>query len=103
MYEANVSAAKASQLLKKGYDVTDIAYRRGGATIDIVLTRAQRDGLRADGVKLTLQRTRSGKTVRQAAAAQAAGGYAVSAPGMSPGGSATSSTGWRVTTATWSS
>jgi hypothetical protein len=86
MYEARVSAAKAAQLLKKGYDVTDIAYRRRAAVIDIVLTRAQRNTLRASGVKVRLKRTRSGKTVRQAAAAQATGGFNVYRSWDEPGG-----------------
>ena len=77
MYTARVTAAKASQLLKKGYDVTDVTHRRRYSAIDIVLTRAQRARLAASGVKLRLKRTRSGKTLRKVAAAQAQGGYTV--------------------------
>jgi hypothetical protein len=77
MYTAQVSAAKAAQLLKKGYDVTEVTPRKRGTTIDIVLTRSQSRTLRARGVNLKLKRTRSGRTARQAAAAQAAGGYNV--------------------------
>ena len=77
MYVARVSQAKASQLLKKGWDISDIRNRGRTAVVDIVLTRAQRNRLAATGVKLRLKRTHSGKTVRQVAAAQAAGGYTV--------------------------
>jgi hypothetical protein len=77
MYVARVSQTKASQLLHKGWDISDIRNRGRSAVIDIVLTRAQRDRLAATGLKLRLKRTRGGKTVRQVAAAQAAGGYNV--------------------------
>jgi hypothetical protein len=77
MYTARVSATKATQLARKGYDVTNVQTKRRGAKIDIVLSRKQRATLARNGVRLKLTRTRSGKTVRQAAAAQAAGGYTV--------------------------
>ena len=86
MYTATVSAAKASQLVKKGYDVTAVRTRGRSAKLDIVLTRAQRNRLAASGVKLRLKRTRSGKTVRQVAAAQAAGGFNVYRSWDEPGG-----------------
>ena len=86
MYTARVSAAKAAQLLKKGYDVTELAHRGRSTVIDIVLTRGQRDRLVSSGVSLSLKRTRSGKTARQAAAAQAAGGYTVYRSWDEPGG-----------------
>ena len=86
MYTARVSAAKASQLLKKGYDVTDLTSRRRGTRIDIVLTRSQRATLARRGVNLKLKRTKSGRTIRQVAAAQAAGGYTVYRSWDEPGG-----------------
>jgi hypothetical protein len=86
MYVARVSQAKASQLLKKGWDIADIRNRGRTALVDMVLTRAQRNGLAATGVKLRLRRTKSGKTVRQVAAAQAAGGYTVWRSWDEPGG-----------------
>src|SRR5258707_11749265 len=77
MYRATVSAAKVGDLLEQGYDVSaqnDIA---GGRTVvDMVLTRRQRAALAADGIRAELIRVK-GKTVRQYAAAQAAGGYNV--------------------------
>jgi hypothetical protein len=86
MYVAKVSASKASQLLKKGYDVSDIRNRGRSTAVDIVLTRSERNRLAASGVKLRLKRTSSGKTVRQAAAAQAAGGFTVWRSWDEPGG-----------------
>ena len=86
MYTARVSAAKATELIRKGYDISDVTARRRGTRIDIVLTRAQRATLARNGVKLSLKRTKSGKTVRQAAAAQAAGGFTVYRSWDEPGG-----------------
>jgi hypothetical protein len=86
MYVAKVSPAKASQLLKKGYDISDIRNRGRLSSIDMVLTRAQRDRLAASGVNVRLKRTRSGKTVRQLATAQAAAGFTVWRSWDEPGG-----------------
>jgi hypothetical protein len=86
MYTARVSAAKAAQLLKKGYDITEMSHRGRSTVIDIVLTRGQRNRLAASGVRLKLKRTRSGKTVRQVAAAQAQGGFTVYRSWDEPGG-----------------
>ena len=86
MYVAKVSPAKASQLLKKGWDISDIRNRGRTTAIDIILTGAQRNRLAATGVKLRLKRTKSGKTVRQVAAAQAAGGFTVWRSWDEPGG-----------------
>jgi hypothetical protein len=86
MYTVRVSAAKATELIRKGYDVTDITPRRRGTRIDIVLSRAQAAALARRGVKVKLQRTKSGKTARQAAAAQAAGGFNVWRSWDEPGG-----------------
>src|SRR6185295_8808488 len=80
------SPAKASQLLKKGFDISALRKRGRRTAIDIVLSRAQRNGLAKTGVKLRLKRTKSGKTVRQVAAAQAAGGYNVFRSWDEPGG-----------------
>ena len=86
MYVAKVSPAKASQLLKKGFDIAAVRNRGRRTAIDIVLSRAERNGLAKTGVKLRLKRTKSGKTVRQVAAAQAAGGYNVYRSWDEPGG-----------------
>jgi Zinc carboxypeptidase len=86
MYTAKVSAAKATQLIRKGYDISKVTSRRRGTRIDIVLTRSQRETLASSGVKLKLKRLKSGRTVRQAAAAQAAGGFNVYRSWDEPGG-----------------
>ena len=86
MYVAKVSAAKASQLLKKGYDISDVRNRGRTVALDMVLTRAQRNRLAARGVKIRLKRTRSGKTLRSVVASQAAGGFNVWRSWDEPGG-----------------
>ena len=86
MYVAKVSATKASQLLKKGYDITDVRNRGRTVALDVVLTRAQRNRLAASGVKIRLKRTRSGKTIRQVTARQAANGFTVYRSWDEPGG-----------------
>jgi zinc carboxypeptidase len=86
MYTARVSAAKATQLIRKGYDISDVTARPRGTRIDLVLTRAQRASLARQGVKLSLKRTKSGRTVRQVAVAQAANGFNVWRSWDEPGG-----------------
>ena len=86
MYVAKVSAAKASQLLTKGYDISDVRNRGRTVALDMVLTRAQRNRLAARGVKIRLKRTRSGKTLRSVVASQAAGGFNVWRSWDEPGG-----------------
>ena len=86
MYVAKVSATKASQLLKKGYDIAAVRNRGRTVALDIVLTRGQRNRLAASGVKIRLKRTRSGQTIRQLSARQAAEGYTVYRSWDEPGG-----------------
>ena len=52
MYAAKVSAAKATQLIRKGWDISDVTPTRRGTRIDIVLSRAQAASLRRSGVRL---------------------------------------------------
>src|SRR3954471_4529819 len=78
MYRATVASAKVGELVEQGVDVSaqrDVA--GGKVEVDLVLSRDQRDTLAADGVDATLTRVKGGKTVKQFAAAQAAGGYNV--------------------------
>jgi hypothetical protein len=64
--------------LGQGVDVSAQRNRAGGQVeVDLVLTQGQRAKLAAQGVDATLIRVKSGKTVQQFAAAQAAGGYNV--------------------------
>jgi hypothetical protein len=86
MYTARMSAGKATELVRKGYDVPAIRHGGRGTTVDLVLTRAQARRLRARGIWLKLMRNSRGRTVRQAAAAQAQGGYNVWRSWDEPGG-----------------
>ncbi|HZC14894.1 MAG TPA: hypothetical protein VE270_12830, partial [Thermoleophilaceae bacterium] len=81
-----MSSEKATKLVRKGYDVPAIRHRARGTTVDLVLTRAQAQRLRARGIRLKLMRNSRGRTARQAAAAQAQDGYNVWRSWDEPGG-----------------
>jgi hypothetical protein len=101
MYTAPMSAGKATELVRKGYNVTAIRHRARATTVDMVLTRAQAQLLRARGIRVTLMRNSRGRTARQAAAAQAQGATTSGARGTSRAASATSSIGWPAATGSW--
>jgi hypothetical protein len=86
MYTAPLSAGKATDLVRKGYDVAAIRHEGRRTRVDLVLTRAQARGLRARGIQLKLMRNSRGRTARQAAAAQAQQGYNVWRSWDEPGG-----------------
>ena len=87
MYRATVGTEKAGELVKQGVDVSAQRDRANGKVqLDLVLTGNQRDALAADGVDAKLIRVNGGKTVKQLAAAQAAGGYNVWRDYDSPNG-----------------
>jgi hypothetical protein len=77
MYRATVSAAEAATLGQKGYDVASVRQTAAGTQVDLVLSSSERDRLASQGIKLELIKNRKGQTVRQQAAAQAAGGFNV--------------------------
>ena len=75
-YTAPITPTSLRVLREQGIDAT--ASRAGGRLrLGLVLTRTQRAELARRGVRVTLARVRGGRTIRQAAAAQAAGGYRV--------------------------
>jgi Zinc carboxypeptidase/Immune inhibitor A-like, MAM domain len=77
-YKAKARGAKQLRELKRmGFDLTE-GKRRGG--IEIVATKSQISDLRKAGISAKLIRDRRGRTARRAAAAQAAGGWAVWRP-----------------------
>ncbi len=76
-YTAVVDPAELQGLAAQGFDVGEHSTVRDGVEVDLVLNPAEADLLRAQGVDLELTRVRGGKTVRQFAAAQAAGGFQV--------------------------
>jgi murein tripeptide amidase MpaA len=87
MYTARVSAAKASELARERLDV--VAVRTAAedtVEVDLVLTDAERARLTARGVTVVPKRNKDGKTQRQLAAEQAAGGYTVWRSWDEPGG-----------------
>src|SRR5919202_773204 len=72
----------------KGLDMTETSAVAGpkGVETQMVLTRDQVQDVRAAGASAELTRVKGGKTVKQFAAAQAAGGYAVWKSYDEPGG-----------------
>ena len=78
VYRATVDATTAGELVAEGIDVT--AQREladGRVEVDLVLTRGQQKALARRGIDATLVRLKDGKTVKEAAAAQAAAGFTV--------------------------
>ena len=86
MYTTVVDAKTAAKLAAAGYDVSQSEAAAGGIRLDLVLTQAQANGLKGEGVKLGLIKNAKGQTVRQQAAAQAAAGYTVYRSYDEPGG-----------------
>ena len=85
-YTAVVQADEVAALAQEGFDVTDQRQVSGGVAVDLVATPQQRAKLAREGIKTTLTRVKGGKTVRQFAAAQAAGGFQVWRSWDEPGG-----------------
>ncbi len=77
MYTATVDRAMVAQLARQGYDVDTAKQVKGGIKVDLVLTSAERDRLKAEGVAVSLLRNKAGQTVQQQAAAQSAYGFNV--------------------------
>ena len=75
-YTVKVQPAVYQELLSE-YDVVSQRNVRGRIRVDLVLSRKQARALRTKGIGVVLKRTKRGKTMRQAAAAQALGGYTV--------------------------
>ncbi len=76
-YRATVPREQVGELATEGYDVAAAKPTRSGATVDLVLTEAERARLAAEGVELELVRDAKGRTVSERAAAQSAGGFKV--------------------------
>jgi hypothetical protein len=77
MYRAMVDPATLQGLQRGGYDVASVKETAAGAEVALVLTRAERNRLRGQGVQLELYRDAQGRTQRQRAEAQAAAGFTV--------------------------
>ncbi len=86
VYTAKVSAAKLAKIEEQGLDIASSEQAGTRFKAQLVLTRDQRAQLAAEGVNTKLTRVRGGKTVKQFAAAQAAGGFTVWRSYDEPGG-----------------
>ncbi|MET0684025.1 MAG: M14 family zinc carboxypeptidase [Solirubrobacteraceae bacterium] len=86
VYTVVTSAAKLNALEEKGIDVASSRAAAKGLRAQLVMTKDQRDEVRADGVRTKLTRVQGGKTVKQFAAAQAANGFTVWRSYDEPGG-----------------
>ena len=65
LYKATVDAAKLQALQRGGYDVASVKETAAGAEVALVLTGAERDRLRGQGVRLEVYRDKQGRTQRQ--------------------------------------
>jgi Zinc carboxypeptidase len=86
MYRATVDAAKLQILERGGYDVASVQETPAGVEVALVLTDAERERLRGQGVRLELRRDKQGRTQTQRAALQANGGFTVWRSFDEPGG-----------------
>lgn len=86
-YTAAVSPEQLARLVELGFDLHEQEQPVGeDAEVQLIVSKAQAADLRAQGFKLKLTRVKGGKTVRQFAAAQAAGGFNVWRSYDEPGG-----------------
>jgi hypothetical protein len=86
MYRATVNAATLQTLQRGGYDVASVQETAGGVEVALVLTGAEAERLRGQGVDLEVWRDKQGRTQRQRAALQADGGFTVWRSFDEPGG-----------------
>jgi hypothetical protein len=86
LYAATVDAATVQRLVQQGYDVASIEAGFAGTKVELVLSPSERAKLAGEGVKLRAVRDRQGRTQRQRAAFQAAGGFTVYRSYDEPGG-----------------
>src|SRR4051812_10483616 len=86
VYTVVTSAEKLTALEAKGIDVASSEAAGSNLSAQLVMTKAQREQVRAEGVESELTRVKGGKTVKQFAAAQAAAGFTVWRSYDEPGG-----------------
>src|SRR6476661_278396 len=85
-YTAVVPADQLAEISQQGVDISGGRARTDSVELDMVLTQGQAKHLRGKGVDVKLTRVKGGKTVREFAADQAAGGYTVWRSYDEPGG-----------------
>ena len=84
-YSAKVTPDQLRELARLGHDVAEQKTDASGTTVDLVLSPGQRDDLVRKGINPQLKKV-NGKTLKQLAAEQAAGGYTVWRSYDEPGG-----------------
>ncbi|MFI9814534.1 M14 family metallopeptidase [Saccharothrix variisporea] len=86
VYVAEVAPADAAALARQGLDVVSSRVVGDRVQVELVLADSERDRLAERGVPVQVKKSKDGKTARQLAAEQAAGGYAVWRSFDQPGG-----------------
>jgi hypothetical protein len=84
-YSAKVTPDQLRELARLGHDVAEQKTDASGTTVDLVLSPGQRDDLVRKGINPQLKKV-NGKTLKQLAAEQEAGGYTVWRSYDEPGG-----------------
>jgi hypothetical protein len=77
MYEATVTAEQFAELQRDGFDIVAPEPSADGVAVDLVLSPEERAEVAGRGVELELFRDPQGRTVRDLARRQAAGGFEV--------------------------
>jgi hypothetical protein len=85
-YTVVVGPDQLPAVARQGIDVSDQRPVAAGVELDMVLTGAQADQLRRRGIDAQLKKVKGGKTVRQFAAEESAGGFTVWRSYDEPGG-----------------
>lgn len=85
-YTAVVTPEQLQQLAEAGYDIGDQQPKGDKIEVGLVLAPGEQGKLRSQGIKVKLTRVQGGKTVRQFAAEEAAGGFDVWRSYDEPGG-----------------
>jgi len=86
MYVATVDSATYESLVQGGFDIASVETTVEGVRVALVLTTAERNQLRKQGVDLELFRDRKGRTQTELAALQEAEGFDVYRSWDEPGG-----------------
>ena len=77
MYTADVSTEQAAELAKAGLDIAASRANENGVSMDLILTEDEATALAARGVDVKVKKGKDGKSAKQMAEEQAAGGYNV--------------------------
>ncbi|HEX6678478.1 MAG TPA: M14 family zinc carboxypeptidase [Actinomycetes bacterium] len=86
LYKATVDAPTLQRLQRGGYDVASVRETTAGTEVDLVLSGAERDRLRGQGIQLDVVRDKQGRSQQQRAEVQAAAGFNVWRSYDQPGG-----------------